>query len=131
MLDEEVSFRVIKVDANAGEIKDYALKKLSLVNSFVGHNVDETSGLVIVPNYNVVDQVGESSQVVNTEKGESSQVVNTNKGKWLLMYNGDEQEKKGGASSSEDDANNVTFDDSEDKRALELKIGLRKNKMNL
>jgi hypothetical protein len=40
MLDEEVSFRVIKVDADAGEIKHYTLKKLSAVNSFVGHNVD-------------------------------------------------------------------------------------------
>jgi hypothetical protein len=40
MLDEEVSFRVIKVDADTGEIKHYTLKKLSVVNSFVEHNVD-------------------------------------------------------------------------------------------
>lgn len=86
--------------------------------------------MVDVPNYNVVNQVGESSQVVNTEKGESSQVVNTNKGKGLLKYNGNEHEKEGGASSSEDDANNVNFDDSEDERALKLKMGLRKNIMN-
>jgi hypothetical protein len=43
------------------------------------------------------------------------------------MYSGNEHEKEGGASSSEDDANNVTFEYSEDERALELKMGLRKN----
>jgi len=43
MLDEEVSFRVIKVDADAEDIKDYALKKNSAVNIFVERNVDESS----------------------------------------------------------------------------------------
>lgn len=37
MLDEEVSFRVIKEDGDVGKIKDYALKKPSVVNIFVEH----------------------------------------------------------------------------------------------
>jgi len=35
MLDEEVSFRVIKDDTTAEVVKDYALQKISVVNLFV------------------------------------------------------------------------------------------------
>jgi hypothetical protein len=59
--------------------------------------------------------------------GESSQVVNTNKGKRIVVYNGNELEEDGektyefdSAISSEDDTNNITFDDSEDERALRV-----------
>jgi hypothetical protein len=59
--------------------------------------------------------------------GESSQVVNTNKGKRIVVYNGNELEEEGektyefdSAISSEDDTNNITFDDSEDERALRV-----------
>jgi len=66
MLDEEVSFRVIKDDVAAEVVKDYALKKNSAMNLFVEHNVDESSALVDIPNYDVVgEELGLSYQVVN------------------------------------------------------------------
>ena len=112
MLDEEVSFRVIKDDAVAEVVKDYALKKHSIVNIFVEHNVDESSALVDVPNYDVVgEELGQSYQVVINEKGESSQVVNTDKGKGLLVYSDNEQGDGGDLSSSEDEDNNDRLDD--------------------
>lgn len=46
------------------------------------------------------------------------------------MYNGNEQEEEGGVSSTKDEASNVTFYDSEDERALKLKMSFRKNKMS-
>ena len=73
MLDEEVSFRVIKDDATAEVVKDYALKKKSAVNLFVEHNVDESIAVVDIPNYDVAgEELGQRYQVVNNEKGESS-----------------------------------------------------------
>jgi len=35
ILDEEISFRVIKDDATAETVKDYALQKNSVVNLFI------------------------------------------------------------------------------------------------
>jgi len=65
MLDEEVSFRVMKDDATAEVVKDYALKKKSAVNLFVEHNVDESIVVVDIPNYDVVgEELGQRYQVV-------------------------------------------------------------------
>jgi len=61
MSDEEVCFRVIKDDAAAEVVKDYALKNNSAVNLFVEHNVDESSDLVDIPNYDIVgEELGQS-----------------------------------------------------------------------
>jgi hypothetical protein len=80
-------------------LKTMLWKKNCVANIFVGHNVDEISGLVHVPYYVIAAQVGESSQVVNT-----------NKGKRIVVYNGNELEEEGektyefdSAISSEDD----------------------------
>jgi hypothetical protein len=72
MLDEEVSFRVIK---------------------------DESIDVVDFPNYDVVgEELRESYQVVNNEKGQSSEAVKIDKGKGVLVYNDNEQGDVGGIS---------------------------------
>jgi len=60
MLDEKVTFRVLRSDVDANNIKKYAKKKLSTVNIFVEHNADESMGLVDIPIYVGSDEVGES-----------------------------------------------------------------------
>jgi len=84
MVDEDVNFRVIKRDADAAEIKDYFLKrkKNHVVSIFVDHNVDEINGLVDVPNCVTTAQVGESSQVLNTDK-EKEVLLSGRGGKYL------------------------------------------------
>jgi dimeric dUTPase (all-alpha-NTP-PPase superfamily) len=123
MLDEEVSFRVIKDDASAEVVKDYAVKKMSVVNVFVEHDVDESIAVVDVPNYVVVgEELGQSYDVVNNEKGESSDAVRREKGKGVLVYSDNEQGDVGCTSSSEDEGededNNDRELDSEEERAL-------------
>jgi len=108
MVDEDVNFRVINLDVDDAEIKDYALKKKCVVNIFVDHDIDEISGLVDVPNCVTAAQVCKSSQVLNIDKE-----------KGILVYTGNEQDgEKYMNFSSEDEANNINFDDGEDERAL-------------
>jgi hypothetical protein len=102
------------------------LKKNSVVNIFVEHNVDESNASVDIPNYDVVsEELGQSYQVVNNEKGDSSQAINTDKGKGPLVYSDNEQWDVGGLSSSddEDEDNNYRLDDSEEERALGFEDG--------
>jgi hypothetical protein len=117
MHDEDVHFRLVRLDEDAYEVKDYALSNNCAANIFVEHNVDETSGLVDVPKYINPSVMGESSQVVDTDKGKN------------VVYSDNENEDdidvddEVDFSSSDEDVRGVTFDDSEDERALGLEDG--------
>jgi hypothetical protein len=65
----DVNFRVIKVDEDVSEIKEYALKGNKAVNIFIEQDVDEISGLVDIPNCVTGSEVGQSSQVEANGKG--------------------------------------------------------------
>lgn len=110
----EVNFRVVKVDADVSEMKEYALKVNKPVNLFVEHDVDEVSMLVDVPSCVTVinREVGQSSQVdVNGDGLEKEKV--DKKGKGVLVCSDDEK-----SGSSEDESDGEYFDDSEHDRAL-------------
>jgi len=90
----EVNFRVVKVDEDVSEIKEYVLKVNKAVNIFVEHDVDEINGLVDIPNYVTVTnrEVGQSSQVeVNGEGLEKEKV--DNKGKGVLVCSEEDKHK--------------------------------------
>ncbi|XP_024636474.1 uncharacterized protein [Medicago truncatula] len=115
----EVNYRVVKVDADVSEMKEYALKVNKPVNFFVEHDVDEVSRLVDVPNCVTVTnrEVGQSSQVdVNGEGLEKEKV--DKKGKCVLVCYDDEK-----LGSSEDESDGEYFDDIEHDRALGVDDG--------
>jgi hypothetical protein len=45
-----VSYKFIRLDEDANESKDYVVSNSCVVNIFVEHNVDETTGLIDFPN---------------------------------------------------------------------------------
>lgn len=61
MSDVEVTFRVLRLDVDANDIKESAQIKLCTINIFVEHNDDENRGLVDIPSYVGSDEEGESS----------------------------------------------------------------------
>ncbi|WJX78278.1 hypothetical protein P8452_61520 [Trifolium repens] len=117
MHDEDINFRLVRLDEDAYAVKDYALSNNCVANIYVEHDVGETNGLVDVPNFVNTTQGCDSSQVVDTEKGKNVVVASDNE------KDDDIAEDDDGFSSSEDEAKSVTFDDSEDERGLGLEDG--------
>ncbi|GAU15822.1 hypothetical protein TSUD_236380 [Trifolium subterraneum] len=116
MLDEDVNFRLVRLDEDAYEVKDYDVSNNCVANIFVEHDVDETSALDDIPNY--INLMGESSQeVVDTDKGSSDDND--------VCYDNENEDEIDGeeAISNSEDERGVTFDDSEDERALGLEDG--------
>lgn len=122
----DVNFRVIKVDEDVSEIKEYALKGNKAVNIFIEQDVDEISGLVDIPNCVTGSEVGQSSQVEVNGKGLEKE-KGDNKGKGVLMCSEEDdvvqKTDNESSGSSEDEADGVYFYDSEDERALGLDDG--------
>jgi len=125
MPDEDVDFRIIRLDEDANEIKDYAVKKNRAVNIFVEHDVDDVSRLVDIPNCVISSQVGESSNCVKgNELGESSEAKRyIDKGKAIMGCHAEDNVDEGGSGSSDEDEAYDHFDDSEDERAFCLEDG--------
>ncbi|XP_039683818.1 uncharacterized protein [Medicago truncatula] len=127
MPDEDVDFRIIRLDEDAIEIKDYAVKKNRAANIFVEHDVDEASQLVDIPNCVISSQVGESSNCVKgnelVESSEANRYIE--KGKAVMVCPDEDNVDEGGSGSSDEDEDEAYdhFDDSEDDRALCLEDG--------
>jgi hypothetical protein len=117
MHDEDINFRLVRLDEDAYAVKDYAVSNNCVANIYVEHDVGETSGLVDVPNFVNTTQGCDSSQVIDTEKGKNVVVASDNE------KDDDIAEDDDDFSSSEDEAKGVTFDDSEDERGLGLEDG--------
>jgi hypothetical protein len=66
MHDEDINFRLVRLDEDAYAVKDYAVSNNCVANIYVEHGVGETSGLVDVPNFVNTTQGCDSSQVVDT-----------------------------------------------------------------
>jgi len=69
MPDYDVNFRIIKLDEDASEIKDYALKENEVFNIFIEHEVDEVNRLVDIPICVIGSEVGQSSEAEVNDKG--------------------------------------------------------------
>ncbi|KAK2393324.1 squalene monooxygenase SE1 [Trifolium repens] len=121
MHDEDINFRLVRLDEDAYVVKDYALSNSCVANIYVEHDVGETSGSVDVPNYINTTQGGESSHVVNTGKGKNVVVASDNEKDDDIED--DIAEDDDGFSSSEDEVKGVNFDDSEDEKGLGLEDG--------
>ncbi|WJX58901.1 hypothetical protein P8452_44307 [Trifolium repens] len=117
MHDEDINFRLVRLDEDAYAVKDYAVSNNCVANIYVEHDVGESSGLVDVPNFINTTQGCDSSQVIDTEKGKNVVVASDNEKDDGIAEDDDD------FSSSEDEAKGVTFDDSEDKRGLGLEDG--------
>ncbi|WJX65969.1 hypothetical protein P8452_50574 [Trifolium repens] len=117
MHDEDINFRLVRLDEDVYAVKDYAVSNNCVANIYVEHDVGETSGLVDVPNFINTTQGCDSSQVIDTEKGKNVVVASDNE------KDDDIAEDDDDFSSSEDEAKGVTFDDSEDERGLGLEDG--------
>jgi hypothetical protein len=50
MHDEDINFRLVRLDEDAYAVKDYAISNSCVANIYVEHDVGETCGLVDVPN---------------------------------------------------------------------------------
>jgi hypothetical protein len=50
MHDEDINFRLVRLDENAYAVKDYAISNSCVASIYVVHDVGETCGLVDVPN---------------------------------------------------------------------------------
>jgi hypothetical protein len=127
MPDEDVDFRILRLDEDASEIKDYAVKKNRAANIFVEHDVDEVSQRVDIPNCVISSEVGERSNCVKgNELGESSEANRyIEKGKAPMVCPDVDNVDEGGSGSSEEDEayDNYFDDDSENERVLCLDDG--------
>ncbi|GAU20631.1 hypothetical protein TSUD_230450 [Trifolium subterraneum] len=116
--DEEYDYKLLRVDEDANEVCNYAMKNKGRVQMYVEHDVDDVSCLVTIPNY------VNAEELVASDDGVDVGVVGENqkdKGKGVVVeFDYDEAEDYSSVDddSSEDEANGITFDDSEDERAL-------------
>jgi len=112
-VEEEVDFKIVRLDEDAEVMKEYAGKKKCKLDIFIEHDVVEgDSGLVNLPKY-----IEESEPVKNRSCKGKEKVVESEGFE-------DEEVDAGGYSSDEDgDVRGDKFDDSEEDRALGLEDG--------
>jgi hypothetical protein len=116
--DDNLDYKLLRVDKDAYDVSNYAMNNNGKVQLYIEHDVDDVSCLVDEPNYFcaeelVADDFGEDvGRVNNTDNDKGNGVmVESDHGEDVDYSSVDD-------SSSEDDAKGITFDDSEDERAL-------------
>jgi len=117
-VDEEVGFKLFRLDEVATEIKEHATRKRCKVTIYVEHDVVDKDVLVSVPR--CVDADDMSKDKGNEKSG--AEVMCKDKGNEKVVENEEEDVAYGTrvSSSEEDGVRGFTFDDSEDDRGLGL-----------
>ncbi|WJX28529.1 hypothetical protein P8452_17232 [Trifolium repens] len=121
--DNNVDYKLLRVDKDACVVSNYAMNNNGKVQLYIEHDVDDVSCLVDEPNYFcaeelVADDYGEDVGRVNDTENDKGKgvMVESDHGEAVDYSSVDDSSVDG--SSSEDDAKGITFDDSEDERAL-------------
>lgn len=112
-VEEEVDFKLVRLDEDAVVMKEYATKKKCKLDIFIEHDVVESDGGVV----NVPKYVEESEPVKNSSCKGKEKVVESEGSE-------DDQVDAGGYSGDEDsDVGGDMFDDSEEERGLGMEDG--------
>jgi hypothetical protein len=112
-VEEEVDFKLVRLDEDAVVMKEYASKKKCKLDVFIEHDVVESDGGVV----NVPNCIEESEPVKNSSCKGKEKVVESEGSE-------DEEVDAGGYSCDEDsDVRGDRFDDSEEERGLGMEDG--------
>jgi hypothetical protein len=119
--DEEVGFRLFRLDEVATEIMKYAARKRCKVTIYVEHDVVDKDADVRLPRW--IDADDMSNDKGNEKFG--AEVMCKDKGKEKVVENEEEDVTydTGVSSSEEDEVRGDTLDESEDERGLGLDDG--------
>ncbi|CAJ2659867.1 unnamed protein product [Trifolium pratense] len=112
---EKGSYKMLRVDKDANEVRNYAIKNQGIVNMYVEHGVelDDLSSFVTIPKYVNAEELDASDDGVDVDVVANNQ---NDKGKGVMVESEDYSSVDDYNSEHEDKG--IPFDDSEDERTL-------------